>query len=369
MNWLDSDVARIVSALSSRFNFFHYRSETHPLWSILVTTPFNVLAKVASLRDVTTAYVAAQAAALGFAFYIALRVFRIGRLDAFIVGALFLSTSTAWFWIGIPETFVWGGVSLLIAVIWTAAPRGAHDVWTGPAQSVLTLAMTVTNWVAGLAAALIALGWKRAFTVTAMGFAFASGLSVLQNFLFPFSSKFLWIWGEDDGIVREPSLHYLQVYFLHPLSMPFQQLGQLGDPPNTLVRSSNIESLSTSASIESILYLALWGALVAGGVWTVVKRKASFKPALLVGVIIASNLALHAFYGDETFLYAMHFAPFFTIVAAWSLLSGGRMFVRAAIIGAAVLGFWHNGQQFERMVDWYNTLPTEYLTFQPGMPC
>jgi hypothetical protein len=121
--WFDADVQRVTLAISSRGAITHFRSNVHPLWSLLVVTPFFGIAKLVSLPLAIQAYVGATAAGFGALLYTAARTLRIGRIDAALVCGLFLSTACAIFWLPIPESHVAGGATLLIALIWLGQPH------------------------------------------------------------------------------------------------------------------------------------------------------------------------------------------------------------------------------------------------------
>ena len=366
--WLDSDPGRIVGGLGSRFDAMHIRSNLHPLWSIGVTMPFIILSGLVGAQAMSAAYVAFSGAVFGAAVFVALRRLGLHRLDSFLLLALCLSTSCAWLWLGIPETFVLGGASVIIPLIWLSLPRGLHDRWSGPLQSLVSLSITITNWVSGSFAALLALGIRRAFQVGVIAFAVRGILAVLQYAVFPTSGAYFNIWAEKAAQYGESGTlwQHVQTFFLSTLAAPVPDLTvvdaslqyELND------RLSRLQLEAPTGSPAGIAALILWAGIAGRGLWAAGKGAVPLKIAQFVLGMIGFNLLFHAVYGIETFLYALHFLPLFTFVAAWSLLVPGRgqWAMRAAITAAIALGMVHNLALFETMAAWHNAIPPELVS-------
>jgi hypothetical protein len=369
--WFDSDPVRIVSSLNSRFDLMHFRSSIHPLWSLLVTSPFILLVPFIGLEGTILLYVLMQGVVLGAIFYATVRMFRLSRLDAGLICLLLMSTAAAWFWFGLAETFLLGAVSMLIPVIWIAAPRGPHDGWTAVAQSFISLTITITNWFAGIAAVFIALGWRRCFVVSCIAFSLVGALTVLQYRFFPESGKLFNIWTEDTVYGASGTLwQHIQVFFLHSLATATPDFLV----PTTDIRPdgqfSRLQFVAPTAAPLAIAYLLIWAGLIVLGIKALRDGTVPRQPAMLVLSIIAFNFVLHSFYGVETFLYSMHYVPFLAVVASWALLLEWRpLLVRGAILAAAALGFAHNSGKFAEMTAWHNALPVQVVADKRGTQC
>ena len=188
--WFDADPYRALHAIEDRWSPMHSRSDVHPLWSLFFVTPVMALAKLVGLRAAIAVYVAGSAALLGAALWIAMRSTKLARLDSALGCLLFLSTASAWFWLGFPETFVLGGVSVIVPLIWLSLPRTPNDTVFGVVQSLLSLAVTITNWWFGLLAAALKLPWKSAIRVSFIAFGVGAALSVLQYLIYPNSGSY-----------------------------------------------------------------------------------------------------------------------------------------------------------------------------------
>jgi hypothetical protein len=372
--WFDSDPARMIGSLQSRWSGEHARSNLHPLWSIGITTPFVVLFKLSILdiRETVTAYVAFCGAIFGGSIFAALRLLQLGRLDSFLLVALCLSTTTSWLWLGFPELFVLGGASVVVPLIWLVVPRGRHDVWSAPLQSVVSLSITITNWTAGLYAALLGLGWRQALQASMVAFTICGVGAFLQYFFFPASGSFFNVWTEKNETygVTGTLLQHLSAFFLTTIAGPAPELMDVAAKgmhyalDGTGDRASRFQFSPPTNSPMGIATLVLWGILAVRGL--VIAARGGVEPKVVFFVVgmIAFNAALHAAYGIETFLYAPHFLPLFIFVVAWSLLSlNGATAVRMSIVAAVIVGMIHNSALFTQVADWHNSIPPDLVIF------
>lgn len=369
--WFDSDPVRVVSAVSSRFDSFHGRSSIHPLWSLLVASPFILVTNAVGLEPSVTLYVFLQGFVLGTTFFATLRIFSIRRLDAALISLLLLSTASAWFWFGLPETFLLGAASMLVSVIWLALPRGLHDTWSAVAHSMISFSMTITNWFAGIAAAVIGLGLRRAFFVSCVALSLVSVLAVLQYRVFPASGKFMNIWPDHRFVgVSGTFWQHVETFFFKSFAAATPHLVQPQGETRPEVELSRMQIAELAAEPAATFYVSIWAGLIYLGIIAVREGDVALKPALLVGSIIAFNFLLHSLYGLETFLYSMHSVPFFAIVAGWSLLGSWRPNVARGMIVAAIgLGLFHNSSKFAEVIAWHNALPLAAVMEVRGVQC
>jgi hypothetical protein len=357
--WFDSDAVRVVDTMGDRYGNMHGRSNFHPLWPLAVDGPLYVVAKLLGLKMAVKVLVATQAGVFGGTLYAVVRAMGAARVDAVLSAALFLSTAASWFWLPIPETFVLGAASMLVSVLWLALPRGTHDQWSAPLQSIVSLSITISNWFAGLLAALIGLGWRRAFVVSSIAFSIVGALTFVQYRLFPKAGALFNIWRDNDMShgARGDFLQHAQTFFVHSLAAGHPQL----HVTNTLIEAgimSRMQFATFEPSAATIGYLLAWAVLAAAGVFAAVRGHVSRQVALLVGGVLVFCFCLHAVYGLETFLYSMHFAPFFVLVASWALLLGKpiRNVMRGLVLVAVMTGALHNGAVFADMSAWFNRI-------------
>ncbi|MDR4474074.1 MAG: hypothetical protein MRJ92_15990 [Nitrospira sp.] len=73
------------------------------------------------------------------------------RLDASLLTLLGLCSAASLFWLPIPNSYSWGSLSIMLALLLLlAAEQRAFGATVYAAASALTLSFTVTNWMAGL---------------------------------------------------------------------------------------------------------------------------------------------------------------------------------------------------------------------------
>ena len=355
--WYESDLPRMVESLSDRRSEHHHRTNVHPLYSLLVVTPFFVLTSIGfSERQAATALIAFGAFILTVSFYALMRACRLPRLDAVLGVTLLSSTAAAVFWLSVPETYALGAASIVLALLWLAVPRGTHDVWSGPVQSAGTLSITLTNWVAGLVTLILGLGWRRAIWAGFIGFGIVALLTVVQYVGYPQAGRFLAIVGEKEYADLGESaslLSRITTATFHSLLAPAPDTTQqtIGD----LMRLT-VQTQAPAHSPIALVGFVGWLALIAGGVITMVKGKIPVRMSLAVAIILAAQIVLHLVYGSETFLYALHFAPLFALIAAWGLTSTFRPVLLGVMAVTALLGFWHNTSQFRQTAILFNDL-------------
>jgi hypothetical protein len=79
-----------------------------------------------------------------------------------------------------------------------------------------------------------------------------------------------------------------------------------------------------SASVWGAFAVVLWTALLGLGLWSFFTIKQHRKFRIVLGLTLLGQLALHLVYGEETFLYAIHFIIFFIPLVAFSTLTRSR---------------------------------------------
>jgi len=104
-----------------------------------------------------------------------------------------------------------------------------------------------------------------------------------------------------------------------------------------------------SSSAFGIIAAAGWGILLASGIWSAWSNPKNKKVKIVVTIVLIGQLILHSIYGDETFLYSIHWAPLLILVAAFGLTSSFRRFVLLLAVFIAISCLFNNYQQFQRV--------------------
>lgn len=348
-SWFDADVRRIVGIYTSRFYVEHARTTVHPLHS-LVSAPFFVLKKLGlDAHTVAAVLVAFGAFAFTSMFYAAARTMRLLRIDAVLITFLMLSTSASIFWLPIPETYPLGAASMLLALVWLGIPRGEHDHVTGPLQSIVALSVTITNWSAGILAAVLALGVRRAISITLAAFAITVILSGIQQYAFPPSGKLFDFAAEQT--YRDPLRHHstgegLAAFAGQSLLAPKLKVDRIRDePPNLGVLY--ISAIPSDLSPTAWAAVAGWAALLLLGVAGAFRGRVPQRSAIFVLSMLAGQVILHSLYGTILFLYSLHFTPFIVLIVGFASTLPWRKTVLSLVALTALLTFSHNINRFQ----------------------
>ena len=350
--WFESDCARVFYNMTDARSR-QSRTAVHPLFPLLAHPPAAVLQGVLGLAPeaAVQGVLAAVASLCAVAFFALVRLVGCRRGDAALLTLLLASSAAAIFWFTVPETYPFGLLTILVAlvVVALAERRGVSGAWY-VAASALTLSVTVTNWMVGIAAAFAGLRWRRAVAATAAALCVVAALSVVQSGLFPGVRFF--------PAPREEARHVFtaesggpagvfQSVLFHGMVMP--ELGVRRDASGELILTVQA-SPPGSASLVGAAGVAVWVALLAVGFWAFLRAKRHGPLRLVVGVSLLGQLLLHVAYGEETFLYALHFVPLLLVVVAFGALARVRRLVLALAVALVVLAAINNVAQFGRAV-------------------
>lgn len=166
--WFDGDLAHRFQTMS---NWWNTRKTTviarHPLFW-LVTYPLVKAIKLTFRLEpfASVCALSATMAALWLAGLFTLcRLIGCPRLDAGLFAALGAVSAGAMFWFTVPETWAFGSLTILIALLVLAASRyvvvGAG--WFVLANA-LTFGITMTNWMVGLFSTFARFARRRGFS-------------------------------------------------------------------------------------------------------------------------------------------------------------------------------------------------------------
>ena len=195
--WFQSDMARAFYNMTEAESS-HYRASVHPLFSLIayhgvlfVKCGIGLFHEITSDQAVQLV-MAAVAGTWTATLYTLLRLLSLWRFEAVLFSLLGAFSAASLFWFSVPETYSFGSVSILSALTVAAVHqrRALAEGWFVLA-STATLSFTITNWMAGLAAAFINLRIGRALRVTLITFASVYLLWLLEKHLFPTAGSFL----------------------------------------------------------------------------------------------------------------------------------------------------------------------------------
>ena len=374
--WFDSDPARTVANITSRWVPFHERSNLHPLYSLFIAAPFGVIGEVFKLSTsaIVMWYVAVQAAAYASGAYIVMRLFGLMRLDALLGVLLIFSTAAGIFWIGFPEWIAFGATAVFFSLAWVAVTSSLRNQFKGVVQNLLSGSIVVTGWAIGVMASLVAdwpkLQWAEAYRHTRDALALMAALTVVQYFVFPTAGGFLNIWLELK-IAAEKGAANIATYSLVAPSIEFfaqtllaPEVKVLGGPrtvPGWGVLITTSQGQGVTINILSAVVLIFWIALWVLGLVAAIQGNLKRPVVVMVIGALTYFYMLHMMFGGEIFLFSLYFAPLMVFIALWGVFSRHRVVIRclcAALIAASAV---HNYPSFRSAVAIHNAIDLSWL--------
>ena len=344
--WFQSDGWRVFDDLIN-FRANHYRDQVHPLFSLLGEAGTAIVRVVSGLDPLRTIRVFNGVCYVAWCglLYATVRLAGCRIVDALLVVVAAVVSAGALFWFIVPETYVPGTVSILLCLflVATGAARDRSLVLAAAGS----LSFTVTNWIAGLAALAASRTVGRSVILAAASLALVIGGWGVGKAIFPqpgplfllpgtVNSESQFIADKEAGGPRQRAAGI----FVSPMVAP--SLAELAPEPTGPLLSVQATAVSDWSARHPLFLAAgaLWLAMLGASLALVVRRRDPLAVALLL--TLAGQAALHMVYGDETFLYALHFVPIYAVLLGAGLgARAPRLFRPACVLLIALLG-WNN---------------------------
>lgn len=345
-----SDAPRVFENLTQRGSS-HARSNVHPIYTILAYGGVRVLRLVFQVGPVTGARLFGSLVAAGWAslLYALLRLTGLRSGDAGVFAALGLGSSAAVVWLSVPETYALGSIGVMLPLLVLAASRyRPMPLWTWVVASAASFAITVTNWMAGLAAAWRGLGWRRTLGVSLGALALVTVLWGVQRLYFPTTQFF--VSHEEGAYLRAPTpsrvASVAAVFAANAVVLPATRRADV-DPYYVTVQRSR----PGAGSASRMAAVAAWLVLLALGVREALRRWRDDRLVQVILLCLAGQFGLHALYGEETMLYALHWLPLLILVAGLAALGPWRPLALGLALLALGAGTGSNLRQLSALVD------------------
>ena len=359
--WFDADIPRIFVDMNYRDSEL-YTTKRHPLVPLMEYPPVYLLKRLMGLDPVTAVHVtvAALAALWAGLFFIVLRLVGCRRIDALVFTLLALVSSSAMFWLVVPETLPFGSVTILgaLGLVALAQRRSIPPAWYVLA-SAATLSATVTNWMFGVLATAVKHPFRRTVQITVNAFCLVTLLWVVQKIIFPGSSFFL---GSSDADIPDMesggAFPMLRSFFFHSIVMPAISTTHWFYNPNLTVMTVQPSSPG-SAGLAGALAAAAWSALMALGLWTLFSMKTSGRLRAFIGLGLIGQISLHLLFGREGFFYAIHYQPLLVVMVALVVFTSARIPGIVIALVVIVFGGFNNFQQLGKAIDFVHSEATQ----------
>lgn len=350
--YFQADIGRSYDTMSDRKSPGHYRAKVHPLLPIQVHPPVFLLTKLGISTFSAVKVVVCTIAAIWCLFiYGMFRLIGNTRPHAILMTLLGLSSASAFFWLTVPESYALGSINLIMALGFAALanhkkmPNSAYIV-----VNAITLSTTITNWMAGISATLASRNIKETIKICLMALAVVTIIWGVQKRYFPTTVFFLGD-REEANYMFSPNFHRIiavfSTFFFHTLIAPAFTIIDHNIEGWPLLSFQN--ALPTSNNLFALAGSIVWlGTLIISAI-AFFSAKTQLPLKITLGLTLLGQLCLHLFYGEETFLYALHFLPLLLVVVSIGLNSKNAKVISALICVLIPLLFINNFQQFQNV--------------------
>jgi hypothetical protein len=358
--WFQGDMPRITDNMTDRFAWGHNRLKVHPLLSFETYPPTYILMKL-GLSDYEAIQLVSTAIAglWSLTLYALLCVFGCRRIDAILLVMLAWSSAATLFWLPTPESYALGSISImaaLMAAMLASKHRLSPLAYIG--MSAFTMSVTITNWMSGLLATFTTQPKRRAIMLTIAALALVTVLWLVEKQIFPAAGFFI---GDDEeaNYMYYPYFHRIYAVlvniFSHSmitpdiLTLPNTHIFGEGGFNWTMV--SIQEASLGSATLQGKVATVLWAGLLGLGVGACLIANIPKAYKLTLGLTLLGQIGLHILYGEETFLYSLHFLPLLIGLAAFSFTGNLRPVAITLTLALIPLSMINNWQQFKKASD------------------
>jgi len=347
--WFQADIKRVYANMTNRWAN-HYRATVHPLFSLTTFPTVQVLQRVLRVETVTAVRITCALVASFWilAMFVLFRRLGCRRFDAALFCLLAVCSASAVFWFVVPETYPLGSLTMLLALyLATAAESTAPSRFHYVIVSAATLSFTITNWMAGLLVTLAGHPWRKAMQISLLALALVAGLWGVQRMIFPSSGLKLNPEREVTYAMKASPLSVVNAFVMHSMVMPVVKVIP-GESPDQQVLSVQ-RSWPGSGSVWGMVASGAWMVLVALGIWGAASLTQYRQLRIVLGLTLAGQLGLHLLYGEETFLYSLHYGPLLVVLAALSSLTRLRV-LALSVAGVLLLsGGMNNWLEYDRV--------------------
>jgi hypothetical protein len=351
--WFQSDLKRVFENMTDRYARGHYRVQVHPLYSLFTYPPTFALRKlgIAPLHAVQIV-TAAIAALYVLTYYALLRAAGCARLDSMVFSILGGCSAAALFWLSVPESYGLGATSIAVGLSLSAvAAQRYQPAWKYVVVSALTLSITVTNWMVGILTTLTGNTLKRTCSITVISLSVVALFWVVEKQLFPTALFFVADRGEGRYLFLPTVpriISVLNTFLFHTMMAPTINVTGTTDTGWPLLSMQS--SYPGSTGPLGMVGVIVWSLLLGLGIWTLLMRRIAPGLQFALGLTLFGQLSLHLVYGEETFLYSLHFLPLLMTMSALSTLTELRVTVLALALLLIPIAGINNWRQFNEAI-------------------
>ena len=349
--WFQSDGWRVFDDMTN-FDANHSRDRVHPLFSLFAIGATTLIRAIVPVDPEGAIRIFNGIAFMTWCglLYATMRIVGCKIVDAVLLTILAAVSAGSLFWFVLPETYVPGTVSILLC-LFVVALATKRD-WPLVLAAAGSLSFTITNWIAGLSIIAASRTVGRGIILAGLSLGLVLGGWTVGKIIYTHPSTFFllpavvqdeadYINNKDAGGIGTK----LAGTLVSPIVVP--DLQRTHEQPTGQLLSFQATAITSWAS-GNWLFLAaagLWLLLLAASVPALLSRRDRL--ALALGMMLAGQLALHIIYGDETFLYALHFIPLLIMILAVAATTARARIMRPFVILLIMLAGVNNGMRLD----------------------
>jgi hypothetical protein len=348
--WFDGDIPKTFYLMTDVAATQHNAAE-HPWISFISYTPAAVLRWVglSPLESVIATYAGASGL-WSILLFALLLLCGLRTLDALLFAMLGTTSASAMFWMPAPDSFLFGSITVCAALCLTKWPAEGNAFIRHSLINVVSLSMTVTNWMVGLLVSYRTLPLRDAWLAATTAWFIVCAFCVAQTMIFPKSQFFTTALATVQSFTYAPTptrmAAVLQSFISHTVVMPEISIISEGE----IGRLSVQYAQAGSGSIAGMIATIAWVSLLTLGIWNL--RRLPWSSLIVsCGILVVGQLGLHILHGPETFLYSMHFLPLLVVVAAGATQTKFRSTAIALALTVVIFGSLNNWWQFSKGID------------------
>lgn len=350
--YFEADTARTFNIMTDRNSVLHYRSSVHPLVSLQTYTPTFIIKNMGVGFPLAVKIVICFIASMwALCLYCLFRVIGNNLIQSTLLTLLGLTSAAGIFWLTIPESFALGSISIICTLIIAGISNHKKlDQKYFVFINIFSFSVTITNWMAGIAATLATHKIKQTIKICFVSLFIVTTLWGIQKIIFPYSTFFIGS-NEESRYIFSPDLTRIKSTIINFLSHTVIAPEIKITSKTTSNGWAMLSFLNSSIAPNNLIALsanAIWLAILAISAIAVQLMKDYKVLKFTIYATIAGQLLLHLFYGEELFLYSLHFLPLLLAVISLSLKTPASKIVLPLVIVIIPLLYSNNLDKFKK---------------------
>ena len=342
--WFDSNAPLVYMAMTSRGTKLQMTNR-HPLFPYVGVLPVKAMGLIGIPEPLGVSLALAFGVGIMSGLFALTLVMTIENVALmWLSQALFFASSSFVFWSGICERFPLGSATILAVTAGVAyySKKGGMPVVAAVLLNVISLSITITNWMFGLLMTFHFFKIKTAIRVTLYALLITTLLWLLESLFIEQKNSLVHVdsWNQKFILNSYAGSLYQKLIALLGHTMVIPSIHPYGFPEGVGAGAHEMLGVAHarlgSGSLLGALLATAWGLLFIGGgfLWWLKTEKSVFDRFLSLAIL--GQVALHMVYGVELFLYGLHVIPLVLLFVTRGLdeLKGAQ---RRALIPALCL--------------------------------